>query len=259
MEGKISVVIQTYNSERHLNKVLSSVKGFDEIVLCDMHSTDRTLDIANKYNCNIVFHEKCNIVEPARNFAIQSASNEWVLLIDSDEIVPAALQNYLYEFIKKESDIKGLWLTLKNYVFGHFTHGDYPNYILRFFKKSTIYWPPHVHSRPQVSGRVGRIPKRRKELALIHLANNSISEKLQKTDIYTENEISKRARQKFPLLKMFTAPFFRFFRSYIIKGGFRDGKAGLVTAGMDAVYKFITIAKIWESKVTKEDFDKDLS
>jgi len=257
MVEKISVVINTFNSEKQLDRVLSSVKDFDEILVCDMYSTDSTLEIANKYNCKIVYHEKCAIVEPARNFAIQSASNEWVLLIDSDEIVPVALKDYLYNTIKEKSDLQGLWLARKNYVLGHFIHGDYPDYILRFFKKSNIQWSPHVHSRPQIKGLVKHIPKRRKELALVHLANNAISEKLRKIDVYTENEIVKRANQKFPLLKMFTATFFRFFRSYIIKGGFRDGKAGVVTAGMDAFYKFTTIAKIWEHKAVNED--KDLS
>ena len=259
MEGKISVVINTYNSEKHLNRVLSSVKGFDEILICDMYSTDRTLEIANTYNCEIVHHEKCEIVEPARNFAIQSASNEWILLIDSDEIVPEALQEYLYTIIKEESDLQGLWLARKNYSLGHFLHGDYPDYILRFFRRNNVCWLPHIHSQPQINGCIKYIPKRRKELALIHLANNSITGKLQKLNTYTDYEISKRTKQKFSILKMFTATFFRFFKSYIIKGGFRDGKAGVVIAGMDAFYKFVTIAKIWENKLSNDDIDKDLS
>lgn len=258
MEKKISVVIHTYNSEKFLESVLTSVKDFDEIVICDMHSTDKTLEIAQKYNCNIIFHEKCDVPEPARNFAIQSASNEWVLVIDSDELVTDELRKYLYESIQKKQDLQGLWITRKNYIFGHFIHGEYPNYILRFFRKENAYWPPYVHTLPQVKGRTEYIPKRKKELALIHLINNSISTKLQKTDIYTGNEVFKRANQKFPIWKMFTAPFFRFFKSYIIKGGFRDGKAGIVIAGMDAFYKFVTIAKIWESKIKPEDIDKDL-
>jgi glycosyltransferase involved in cell wall biosynthesis len=45
---RISVVINTYNAEKHLEKVLDSVKQFDEIVLCDMYSTDKTLEIARK-------------------------------------------------------------------------------------------------------------------------------------------------------------------------------------------------------------------
>ncbi len=92
---KISVVIQTLNSEKFLERVLQSVKAFDEIVICDMYSTDKTIEIAERYNCKIVFHEKTNYCEPARNFAIQAASHEWVLVVDSDEIVPDALRKYL--------------------------------------------------------------------------------------------------------------------------------------------------------------------
>ena len=258
MNRKISVVIHTYNSEKYLDRVLFSVKGFDEILICDMYSTDNTLEIAKRYNCKLVFHEKCEIVEPARNFAIQSASNEWILLVDSDEVVPPALHNYLYDFIKEKKELTGLWLARKNYVFGHFLHGEYPDYNMRFFRKDSITWSSHVHARPQIKGKVQKIPKHRDDLALIHLINNSISEKIQKLDTYTNHEILKRDKQSFPFLKIFTATFFRFFKSYFIKGGFRDGKAGIVIAGMDAFYKFAMIAKIWESNITPDDYDEEL-
>ena len=55
---KISVVIQTYNSEQFLERVLNSVKEFDEIVVCDMYSTDRTIEIARKFDCKIVIIRK---------------------------------------------------------------------------------------------------------------------------------------------------------------------------------------------------------
>ena len=88
-DRKISVVINTYNAEQHLEKVLESVKEFDEIVVCDMESTDHTLDIARKYDCKIVTFPKADhkSAEPARTFAIQSASNKWVLVVDADEII----------------------------------------------------------------------------------------------------------------------------------------------------------------------------
>lgn len=90
---KISVVIQTYNSEQFLERVLNSVKEFDEIVVCDMYSTDRTIEIARKFDCKIVYHKKTDFCEPARNFAIHSATYDWVLVVDSDEIVPADLKD----------------------------------------------------------------------------------------------------------------------------------------------------------------------
>jgi glycosyltransferase involved in cell wall biosynthesis len=258
MEGKISVVIHTFNSEKFLERVLSSVTNFDEIIICDMYSTDGTREIAQRYNCRIIYHEKCDVPEPARNFAIQSASNEWVLVVDSDEIVPDALRNYLYERVREQSDLQGLWLTRKNYVFGRFLRSEYPDPILRFFRKDNAFWPPYVHTLPKVDGRVERIPARKKELAIVHLANRSMNETLRKMMMYSDNEVLKRAGRKFPVRKMFAAVFFRFFKSYILKGGFRDGRAGVVTAGTDAFYKFVTIAKIWESEVREEDVDKDL-
>ncbi|MDR2041412.1 MAG: glycosyltransferase family 2 protein [Tannerella sp.] len=257
-EGKISVVIHTYNSEKFLSRVLSSVKNFDEVLICDMHSTDRTQEIAQKYNCRIIYHEKSELPEPARNFAIQSASNEWVLVVDSDEIIPEALQHYLYGRIKGETDLQGIWLTRKNYTFGHFLHGEYPDHILRFFRKENAWWPPYVHTLPAVKGRVEYVPKHKKELAIIHLANDSMTEKLRKINLYSSDEVLKRAGKRFPVWKIFTAPFFRFFISYILKGGFRDGKVGIVIAGMDAFYKFVSIAKIWESSARNEDMDKEL-
>ena len=84
---KISVVINTYNAEKHLDQVLQSVSGFDEIVICDMGSSDRTLEIAERYGSTVLMHPKLSFVEPARNFAIQSAKNDWVLLLDADEVI----------------------------------------------------------------------------------------------------------------------------------------------------------------------------
>lgn len=133
---KISVVIQTYNSELYLGRVLESVKSFDEVVICDMYSTDRTLEIAQRYGCKVVYHEKIPFCEPARNFAIQSASYEWILVVDSDEVVPEDLRSYLYERIERKDDLQGLWIPRKDYLFGKFMHGDYPDYILRFLEKT---------------------------------------------------------------------------------------------------------------------------
>ena len=72
-----------------------------------MESTDCTVAIAKSMGCRVVVYPKGNIsiCEPARNFAIRSASNEWVLVLDADEIVTRELRNYLY---KRVSGIWGL-------------------------------------------------------------------------------------------------------------------------------------------------------
>ncbi len=252
---KISVVINTFNAEKFLEKVLETVKFFDEIVICDMYSTDRTIEIAQKYNCHIVYHEMVGLVEPARSFAINQASNNWVLVVDADECVPEALRNYLYDQIKNEACPSGIRIPLRNYFMGRFLHSAYPDYILRFFNKNVTTWPPTIHSVPQIDGKIYTIPRNRKDLAFIHLANDSIETMIHKGNRYTNFEVQRRKNKNYGYLALIFSPFFRFFRSYILKGGFRDGKSGFIWAYFSAYYKFITISKVIESKIRDCDVD----
>lgn len=145
MENKISVVINTYNAELHLARVLEAVKDFDEILICDMESTDSTLEIAKKYGCKVVTFErkKYNIVEPAREYAIHEAKYPWVLVVDADEIVTPALREYLYQRISSSDCPEGLAIPRKNFFMGCFMRSHYPDYILRFFRQDKTHWPPN--------------------------------------------------------------------------------------------------------------------
>ena len=255
MENKISVVINTYNAQRFLERVLQSASGFDEIVICDMESTDHTVEIAQKYNCKIVTFPKKDYVsaEPARNFAIQSASSYWVLVVDADEIITEDLRNYLYERIKEEDCPAGLYIPRKNYIMNKFLKNSYPDPQLRFFKRDGSDWPPFVHTFPKVDGRVEKIPPERKELALIHLSD-TIFDQLNKMNMYSENEVVKRKDMKVTLLRIFAKCTMRFFKNFILKGGFRLGITGLVQAVNSSNYKFYTMVKVWESRnKEKED------
>lgn len=247
---KISVVINTYNAEKHLRRVLDSVKAFDEIVVCDMESTDNTVAIAKEYGCKVVMFEKKDYVsaEPARTFAIQSASNKWVLVIDADELVTTELKDYLYKRISENDCPKGLYLARKNFFMGRFMHCNYPDYILRFFVREGTVWPPYVHTLPIVAGRKEQIPANRKELALIHLADDPIRTRLDKTNLYTENEIIKKAGKRYGLFALLLRPLFRFFKSFILKRGFLDGRAGFIYACYEGVYQFVMVSKIIEKR-----------
>lgn len=68
---KISVIINTCNASKHLQEVINSVKGFDEVLVCDMESTDNTVEIALENGCRVVTFPKGNhtVAEPARSFA----------------------------------------------------------------------------------------------------------------------------------------------------------------------------------------------
>lgn len=258
---RISVIIHTLNADKFLERVLESVKGFDEVIVCDMHSTDRTLDIAQKSGCKIIFFENPNTghAEPARSYSISQATSEWVFMVDADELVSDELRKYLYETIKEKPEIGGLRVARKNYLMGRFMRSAYPDYILRFFKREGTVWPPTVHSQPILkSGIVLDIPKNRMDLAFIHLSNEPIQMMLNKMNIYSNLEGDRRKNKKYTYFSLIIEPAIRFVRLYFLKGGFLDGIPGLVWARQHANYKFVTIVKVLESRVKVEDYDKDL-
>ena len=250
----ISVVINTYNAASHLQEVLTSLQTFDEIVICDMESTDDTLEIAKTFDCKIVTFPKGNytIAEPARDFAIKQASELWVLVVDADEVVTPLLREYLYQLIQQSNCPDGLYIPRKNYFLGHFMHCDYPDSILRFFRKDKAYWPPTVHSIPRIEGKIERIPAKRKDLAFIHLANDSIRVMIRKANDYTDNEIIRKKDRNFGVLALLYRPFVRFTKFYIFQGGIFDGKAGFIRACLSGYHQFIMVAKIIESKNGKK-------
>lgn len=129
---------------------------------------------------------------------------------------------------------------------------DYPDFQLRFFIKEGTTWPPYVHTFPKVKGILGHLPKNRKELAFIHLANDTISLRLKKTDLYTDNEVEKRHNKHYNSFDLVFSPLWRTIRRYFFKGGIRMGKAGFINAILEGFYKFVTIAKIIERE---RDYD----
>ena len=248
--NKISVVINTYNAEKHLQAVIEAVKDFDEVLVCDMESTDGTMDIAKEYGCRIITFPKngISIVEPAREFAIHEASCDWVLVVDADEIVTPQLKEYLYQRIGNADCPDGIAIPRKNYFMGRFMHSCYPDYILRFFRKEVTHWPPVIHTSPVVEGTVERIPQTRKELAFEHLANDSVADILRKNNTYSDYEVPRRKHKNYGIGALIGKPVFRFFKSYILKRGFLDGIPGLIHAALDSIYQFTIVSKILEQR-----------
>ena len=249
---RISVVIQTFNSGKYIRQCLESVHDFDEIVVCDMYSSDNTLSIAEEYGAKIVMHEPCGIVEPARNFAINQATLDWVLVVDSDEVIPEDLKNQLYKIITSENCPDALYIPRKNFFMNRLMRAAFPDYQLRFFRKNAFKsWPVTIHARPEIKGIISKIPKK-ESLAIIHLEENWIADWISKINRYTEREIERRKNKRKNIAGMIFQPFYRFFFIYFIKGGFRDGKEGLIFSIIQACYKFFTHAKIieWQKQLS---------
>lgn len=247
-ENRISVVINTRNAEQHLQQVLEAVKGFDEVLVCDMESEDATLDIARRNGCRIVTFPKADhkSAEPARTFAISQARYPWVLVVDADEIVTPELCEYLYRRVNGPDCPAGLYIPRWNRFMLRYTKSISYDRQLRFFRREGIVWPPYVHTFPTVQGRTEKIPSSEQNVRLIHLADETISDLLRKTNAYTDSEILKRSAKRYGLGALIGRPAWRFFRNYVLKMGFLDGLPGLIRAGMDAFYQFVLVAKIIE-------------
>ena len=246
MRKKISAVLNTYNAAKYLDRVLTYLEVFDEIVVCDMESTDETLDIARRHGCKIVTFPKREpkICEPARDFAIHSASNEWVLVVDADEIVPRTLAEYLYSAINGQGYEGAFDIPRINMFMGE-QFPERADRQLRFFRKGVAFWPPTIHSHPQLDCEIRELPMRR-GLSLIHLNNPDISQRLAKLNNYTDYDARRRVGRRYGAFGMLLRPMWFFFRSYILQGEIRHGRKGILSSYFSMVYQITLMAKIYE-------------
>ncbi|KKP40291.1 MAG: glycosyl transferase 2 [Candidatus Peregrinibacteria bacterium GW2011_GWC2_33_13] len=250
----ISVVINTLNAEKYLEGCLESVKNFDEIIICDMYSTDKTTEIAQKFDCKIVYHEKIGYVEPARNFAISQAARDWIFVVDADEIIPEKLVEFLKNFAQEQEKNNFQYTTVaiprKNWFFGKFVNGDWAiDRPIRFFKKGSVNWKDEIHLFPKVDGQIFEIPMENEELTMIHYQCASISDLVNKANIYTNFEVKKwiDSYYNFSILSLIFEPFGVFLRMYFRQGGYKDGIHGFILALIRGyLYRFLIIVKIWE-------------
>lgn len=244
---KISAVVQTYNASAHLETCLRCLAPADEILVVDMESTDGTRDIAQRCGARVVVKPRGahRIVEAYRDFAIHEARHAWVLVVDADELVPPALFRYLRGEIERDPSPRAFLIPLKNYFMGKWMRCYYPERILRFFHTEGAHWPYEIHSRPTHRGPAVAIAASRTDLAIVHLANEGIAATVDKMNRYTDSEVPRR-RPRYRRYKFFTDPFFRFFKTFVLKGGIRDGWPGFIHAVQDGVYRFTALAKIEE-------------
>ncbi|MDE6109591.1 MAG: glycosyltransferase family 2 protein [Muribaculaceae bacterium] len=241
--NKISVVINTWNAAAQLGRALESVRDFDEVVVCDMESTDGTVELARSYGARVVTFPKgdYNICEPARDFAIHSASHPWVLVVDADEAVPPALREWLYDYIRRPDAADALSVPFASMFMGRFTSTKAERHV-RFFRRDKACWPPIIHSRVRIDGRTDKIPARR-ALEIEHFDDPSLARRFDKLNRYSDNEVPKRLTRRYSTLSLLVRPWWFFFKMLILKGSIRDGRRGIIRAYMEMVYQIALLGK----------------
>jgi glycosyltransferase involved in cell wall biosynthesis len=228
----ISVLIHTFNEEKNIRNCLETVKWADEIIIVDMYSDDKTVEIAKEYTHKIYFFERVGYVEPARQFALEKATHEWILVVDADELVPLKLKNKLIEIMEKNlADV--VFIPRNNYFFGRLMQGTgwgaLQDYQPRFFKKNFVSFSEAIHDifRINKNARIYYIDD--PEAGFIHFNYVDVEHFLDKLNRYTTIEarnMFKGIKQapslgKF-LLKLLIEILIRF-----IKGkGYKDGLYG---------------------------------
>jgi len=256
MASKISVVINTLNEASSLPRVISSVKGLaDEIIVCDMESSDNTREVAKKLGAKVFTHKQLDYVEPARNFAISKAKGEWILILDVDEEIPSGLIKKLKEIIKKPKD-DYYRIPRKNFIFGKWIRHTrfWPDYNIRFFKKGTVSWNEVIHAVPMTQGMGADIPAK-EEYALIHHHYEDIDQYIERMNRYTKVQSQELMKNGyvFAWQDLITKPLNEFLSRYFAGEGYKDGIHGLTISLLQALSELTLYSKVWQKQGFKEE------
>lgn len=253
--AKISVVINTLNEERNLPRALTSIKDFaDEVVVCDMYSDDKTVEIAKKFGAKVYDHKRTAFVEPARNFALSKATSDWILILDADEEVVASLNQKLKNIVEEDS-VDYVRIPRKNIIFGKWLRHSrwWPDYNIRFFKKGKVIWDGKIHSVPKTLGQ-GIDLEARQENALIHYNYLSLDQYLERLTRYSRIQADQLIENgyKFSWQDLIRKPMSEFLSRFFAGEGYKDGVHGLALACLQAFSEFVVYVRVWEKQGFEE-------
>ncbi|MBI2596853.1 glycosyltransferase family 2 protein [Candidatus Daviesbacteria bacterium] len=255
MTKSISVVINTLNEEKNIANAIRSVAWADEILICDMFSDDKTVEVAKKFGAKVIFHKRVNFVEPARNFAISKASNKWILVLDSDEQIPNSLKNRLIEIADKFKEIDFVRIPRKNLIFNKWMRASqwWPDYNIRFFKKGKVKWSDKIHRPPGTSGE-GIDLEADEQWAIIHHNYQTISQFIVRMNRYTQIEAEELRRQGYEFIwqDLLEKPLNEFLSRFFVSKGYKDGIHGLSACLLQAFSFLVVYLKLWELNSFKE-------
>lgn len=238
----ISAIILSHNSEKTLPQTIQSVAFCDEVIVIDDTSTDNTVAIAKNMNAIVIGHPVNDDFSAQRNFGLTKAANEWVLFVDSDEIVSADLAREIQEAVRLH--VNGFYLRRLDVLWGRkIMHGETDRVrLLRLAKKGKGKWMRPVHEVWNISGVVGTL-----QHPLHHFPHPNVAQFLSNINTYStinaRHLYSSRVSVNGGHIVLY--PVAKFIRNYIFRKGFLDGMPGMLVSVMMSFHSFLTRSKLW--------------
>jgi glycosyltransferase involved in cell wall biosynthesis len=226
----ISVAVVAHNEEESLARCLESVAGLAaEIVVIDSGSTDRTQEIARRFNSIFEVRPWPGFVQQ-KNHAFSRCSQPWVLNLDADEVVSPELAQSIRElFAHGEPREDGFLVNRRTFYLGEWIwHAWYPEWLLRLGRRTETQWHGlEPHATMQVAGATRRLKG-----DLLHYSFRDFSDHLHRTIRYARIMAESYARQgrRFHWYQLVFSPWLAFFKHLLLRQGWRDGWRGWLIA-----------------------------
>ena len=241
---KITAIIPTYNEEIHIERAIQSVSFADEIIIIDSYSTDQTVEIATRYNTRIIQRDFDNFSNQ-KNHAIEQATNNWIVLLDSDERIESKLKSEIIKAINSDSDFGAYWIYRKNFLLNkEIKYSGWQNdKVVRVIHKEYCkYNGKLVHEEIESSKEIGFLKER-----IIHYTYKNFDSFISKKNKVAQLQAEELAlkNQKATLARLILKPAFRFINHYILRLGFLDGFQGFFIASFYAYTLFTRYVKLW--------------
>lgn len=242
----VSATVITKNEADAIADALTSLSWADEIIVVDAESTDETVAIARRFT-DRVYVRTWNGYVDQKNYAASVASHDWIFSLDADERATAELSAEIRALLAAGPREAGYRMPRVSFYLGRWmrTTDMYPDHQLRLYDRRRARWDGlHVHESVKVDGESTGLLRNE----LQHYPYRDLSEHLIRMDRYTTLaaqqmfERGKRATR----LELLLHPPVAFLRNYLLKGGFRDGKPGLIISLVNSYYVMLKFAKLWE-------------
>ncbi|MBQ6438311.1 glycosyltransferase family 2 protein [bacterium] len=257
--SRLSFVINTKNCAPTLRACLGSILNVaDEIVAVDMASTDGTIDIIRSYPGIKLYQypdPEVGFADPARQFAIDKATGDWVAIIDSDEVMPPELADLMRQVADgahppEVAPAAAYYIARRNIIWGQELEHTawWPDFQLRLWRAGSVTWKPIVHSRPHIDGVTSQFPAR-EELAFVHYNYQTVDQYLDRTQKYATLLAASRGHKKTIQAEWLWQNFWdEWWRRGLAGNCFDDGSHGIALALLQAASELQITCKMWEDQ-----------